>query len=368
MMQKKAWFSKIALAALLLAAAGWGGWVFMSHSEQVSHQDSDGKPETASVYQNPVFGPTFADPTILKAGDGYYYAYATQEDWYDGNGTHLVPVIRSKDLAAWEYVRDAFDRKPAWRPDSFGIWAPDISYHKDGKYYLYYSLSEWGNLADPGVGVAVSDRPEGPFKDQGMILDTAGSGVGNSIDPQYVEDDDGKPYLIWGSFHGIYGIPLSEDGLKAVGEKFPIAGPDFEAPYIVKRDGYYYFFGSTGTCCEGENSSYAVAVGRAESLRGPYLDKEGKDLLHSSGSLLLVGSNLWEENGTFAGPGHNSLVTDEQGEDWIVYHAIDIKKPYNDNGGTVRPLMVDRIKWKDGWPEVAGMVPSQTPQALKTKK
>lgn len=124
----------------------------------------------------------------------------------------------------------------------------------NGKYYMYYSFSEWGD-PNPGIGVATTDNPGGPFTDHGKLFTSEEIGVDNSIDPMlFVED--GTPYLFWGSFHGIYGVKLTKDGFHPDGEKFQIAGPSFEAPYIMKRNDYYYFFGSSGSCCEGASSSY----------------------------------------------------------------------------------------------------------------
>ena len=79
-----------------------------------------------------------------------------------------------------------------------------------------------------------------------------------------------KPYLVWGSFHGIYGVELSEDGMATNGEKFQLAGNAYEAPYILEKDDYYYFFGSRGSCCEGASSTYNIAVGRSDKFEGPY--------------------------------------------------------------------------------------------------
>ncbi|MDQ0257242.1 beta-xylosidase [Evansella vedderi] len=187
-------------------------------------------------YQNPVFEPVIADPSIIKAEDGFYYVYGTEDNWGDGMGSRVVPIVRSENLVDWEYVGEAFHEKPSWKEDG-GIWAPDIVYYND-MYYLYYSQSTWGD-PNPAIGVAISETPQGPFEDQGKLFDSQEIGVNNSIDPQMFLDDDGTPYLFWGSWYGIWGIELSEDGFDYVGEKFQIASTDFEAPYIIKRDDYY---------------------------------------------------------------------------------------------------------------------------------
>jgi len=308
-----------------------------------------------ATFQNPVFEPVIADPSVVKADDEYFYVLGTEDDWGDEQGSRLIPIVKSKNLVDWTYVGEAFEEKPNWK-DEGSLWAPDISSF-NGKYYLYYSYSIWGD-ANPSIGVATSDSPEGPFTDHGKLFDSKSIGVGNSIDPMlFVENE--TPYLFWGSFKGIYGIELAEDGMSTVGEKFQIAGIDYEATYIIKRNDYYYFFGSRGTCCEGENSGYNVAVGKAEAITGPYLDKEGKDLSLSGGTLLLTGHFPNDEGPVlFAGPGHNTIVTDDNGTDWMIYHAVDKSNPRLPNGATRRPLMIDPIKWEDGWPTIEGLVPS----------
>ncbi|NJO69768.1 MAG: family 43 glycosylhydrolase, partial [Bacteroidetes bacterium] len=119
-------------------------------------------PPPEGYYRNPVFQPVFADPSVVKATDGYFYAYATEDDWGGTNGLHIVPVIRSADLVNWTFVTDVFTQKPAWKNQGF-IWAPDISI-VNGKYYLYYSYSLWGD-PNPGIGLAIADEPGGPFTD-----------------------------------------------------------------------------------------------------------------------------------------------------------------------------------------------------------
>ena len=115
-------------------------------------------------------------------------------------------------MVVWEFVGTAFTEqtRPNFEPQG-NIWAPDIN-RIGNKYVLYYSMSEWGGEWTCGIGCAVSDRPDGPFKDNGMMFRSNGIKVQNSIDPFYIEDD-GHKYLFWGSFRGVYAIELSEDGL-----------------------------------------------------------------------------------------------------------------------------------------------------------
>ena len=307
-------------------------------------------------YTNPVFEPVLADPTVVEVGDEFY-AYGTEDNWGEEGGYHLVPVVKSKDLVHWQLVGNSMEKKPDWK-ERGGIWAPDVTQVGD-QYYMYYSFSTWGD-PNPGIGLAIAQKPEGPFVDQGKVFDSGEIGVANSIDPFFMEEN-GKKFLIWGSFHGLFLTELSADGKKPTGEKIQVAGDHLEAAYIYKKDGYYYLFGSAGTCCEGANSTYKVLVGRSENLDGPYLDQEGNNLLDESAGTLVVGGNA-SQNG-YAGPGHNAeIVTDSEGQDWLLYHGMSKEKPKLDNGTNRRVLLLDKILWTNGWPIVEDQEPSTSPQ------
>lgn len=321
------------------------------------------KPPTPIVkkYMNPVFTPVFADPALLdnRSVDGYFYAYATQDNWgTDASSIKRVPIIRSKDLVNWEYMGNAFDSQPNWNIGQNLYWAPDVKY-RNRKYYMYFALSKFG-AGNPAIGVAVSNTPDGQFKDLGKVLDSKGSGVANSIDPFFFTDTDGRSYLFWGSFHGIYGVPIENDGITVnLNEKFKIAGNAFEASYVFIRGGYYYFFGSVGSCCSGANSSYHITVARSKSLKGPYLDINGNDIMFAMGWNYgknddVKNVNVLSAGRTIIAPGHNSeIVQDDNGQDWILYHAIKRPDYYLPNGATRRPLNLDKVTWDaNGWPKI----------------
>jgi arabinan endo-1,5-alpha-L-arabinosidase len=315
--------------------------------------------DTIPRYENPVFTPDLADPTIVRGKDGWFYAYGTENTWFDG--IHRVtPIVKSLDLVNWEYAADAFETKPAWKDG--GIWAPDVSFYNE-QYYLYYSLSVWGD-GNPGIGLATSNTPLGPFEDQGKILDSESMGVDNSIDPFFYFDGEGRNqrfYLFWGSFRGLYGIELNTDFTTFKGTKFRIANNMFEATYIYFKDGKYYFFGSSNSCCDGPDSKYKVMIARSDNLTGPYYDKSGGNISTAGvgGTLFLEGDGV-----KFVGPGHNAeIVVDDAGDEWFLYHAVELENPYLPGGATRRPLMIDKIKWgDDGWPYLEGNVPSTSAQ------
>lgn len=327
------------------------------------------EPIETKTYLNPVYEPVFADPSVIRH-DGIYYAFGTQDygQWGDEYGVKFTPILSSEDLVTWTYETSAFtfQSRPTWGTPNAGLWAPDIV--KIGNTFnLYYSLSTWGD-PNPGIGVATANHPLGPWTDQGPILRSLSIEVNNSIDPTVFEAE-GKVYMIWGSFRGIYGIELTSDGLalkdgeQAANTKTLIAGLDtstswnaatYEAPYILKKDNYYYLFLSSGTCCDGHNSTYNVRVGRSTSPLGPFIDHEGRSLLGTyRGSQVILSSSY------FKGPGHNSVVQDDNGDYWMLYHAFDTREDSSYGNSPRRSLMIDLLLWDEaGWPSVLGTMPS----------
>lgn len=304
----------------------------------------------SNTYQNPVYTPVLADPTVILADDGYYYAYGTEDAWGDHARTVPIPIIKSKDLVKWTYVGPAFEEKPTWKVTG-DLWAPEIIKH-EGNYLLFYSYSRWGD-DDPGIGLATAKNPAGPFNDLGKLFTSREIGVTNSIDPFLIFEND-TPYLFWGSFHGIYGVALTDDLKAVLGEPKRIADEQYEAVYLKRHENQYVFFGSRGSCCEGPDSTYNVAVGKADNLFGPYRDQTGVDLNNGGGTLLLEGSDQ------IAGPGHNTLVTDKSNNDFLIYHGIVKDEPYLWTGASRRPLMIDKIIWQEGWPTIENKQPSLT--------
>ena len=284
--------------------------------------------------RQPVIDMSAPDPTVIRAEDGTFYLYATED-------MRNVPIFHSANLVDWKLVGTAFtdNSRPKWLPKG-GIWAPDIQ-RVGGKYHLYYAKSVWGGEWDAGIGVAVSNNPAGPFVDRGCMFTSKQIGIQNCIDPFYIEDG-GKKYLFFGSFHGIYGVELTADGLhvKQGAKPREVAGTFMEATYIRRRGGYYYLFGSTGTCCEGARSTYRITIGRSKSLFGPYVDKAGQRLLDNHYNILL------DKDDSVLGPGHNAgLITDDTGNDYMFYHGFKASDP--DAG---RVVWLSRIVWADGWP------------------
>lgn len=299
-----------------------------------------------------------ADPTAVSGhnGDSGTYAVGT------GNG---IRILHSEDLVTWKSVGRVFaEDVPSWTrelvPKSEGVWAPDLSFH-DGFYHLYYSVSSFGSQRSV-IGLAVNRRlepghPENRWIDRGLVIEShPRKSDFNAIDAALVVDENQRWLLFFGSFwSGLKAIELDPKTGKpaAVNPEFiPVAkrapevlhGP-IEAPYVIRRDGWYYLFVSWDHCCKGVDSDYKVVVGRSKAALGPYLDKSGAPMLEGGGTLVLESDERW------VGPGHNGVLQTARG-DFMVHHAFRRDRPEIGRLFLVRPII-----WSDdGWPSVGGPI------------
>jgi GH43 family beta-xylosidase len=327
----------------------------------------------ATGYTNPVtagYSADFPDPSMIKGRDGWWYAYSTGGPYAkDGHDGDSYKIARSRDLTHWEKVGSVFGaaNRPTWADPSSGFWAPDIRY-VDGRYVLYFTVPNTTTTPDNwdyAIGAATAPTPAGPWTDSGAPVvpprPATGGGFQWTIDPAGFTDTDGTRYLYWGSYNGgIHAVRLTPDGLRTVGAVTDVARDRFEGPYVVKHGAYYYLFGSSSNCCAGATTGYAVFAGRSRSPLGPFVDRYGNDLNASrTGGTPVVASN----GNRWVGTGHSSAVTDLSGQQWLAYHAVDRTDPYvtNSNGWLLRPMLLDRLDWIDGWPVVnAGAGPSES--------
>jgi arabinan endo-1,5-alpha-L-arabinosidase len=128
-------------------------------------------------------------------------------------------------------------------------------------------------------------------------------------------------------------------------------GNRYEGTHVVRRQGWYYLIASATNCCNGPLTSYGMFAGRSRDPRGPFVDREGRSLLAGR----VGGTPVGLPNGNrWVGVGHNTVLTDDAGQWWTIYHAVDVGDPYfaTDPGFTKRPALLDRLTWRDGWPEV----------------
>jgi arabinan endo-1,5-alpha-L-arabinosidase len=298
------------------------------------------------------------DPVMIQQ-DGAYYVFCT------GRG---ISVFSSKDMKSWQSAKPVFAEPPAWVarqfPKALDFWAPDIAVH-NGTYYLYYAVSSFGSN-NSAIGVATNrtlnpDSADFKWVDHGMVLESVtGRDLFNAIDPNLAFDQQGVPWLSFGSFwRGIKIVKLNANLTEVAQpeEWHTIAARDrlwkleendagdelsstIEAPFIFTKNGMHYLFASWDRCCRGVNSNYKVVVGRSEKITGPYLSKEGVPMQQGGGSLVVGGNKNWP------GVGHNSAYT-FNGKDYLVFHGYDA----NDQGRS--KLWIQEIKWdSSGWPYV----------------
>ncbi len=293
-----------------------------------------------------------ADPYIVRDDDGTFYMYCTQTDVYTPSlGFKRGPIWKSVDMHSWEYVGDVFaDYTPNWGTHGAGVWAPTVAKIGD-QWCFYYSLSV-GNDTNPGIGLATAPTPYGPWTHHGKLFNSEEIGVTNAIDPHVFLDEE-NVYMVFGSFGGLITlIELTEDGMGLKGgleyqkeNKVALGGfevfnlDNYEGSLIIKRDGWYYLLLSTGSFDGGATATYHVVAARSQSLTGPYLDSNGKDLFGPKrGDPVVVPST----SGAM-GTGHCSVIMDDAGEYWMLYHGYDTKG-LNPNS---RVLYLDKLLWDE---------------------
>jgi arabinan endo-1,5-alpha-L-arabinosidase len=226
-------------------------------------------------------------------------------------------------------------------------------------YYLFYAQIDSGH--NPGIGVSKSIYPYGPFEDMGTVTDCESSKTHGDIDEFYIETQNHTKYLFWGSGSGIYGQELAKDMKTVIGEHFQICGGGMEGSLILEKDGKFWYFGSSGGCCDGNRTKYYVHVGVADNIRGPYHTQHGKSMMDGVGTVLLHG----DSSIGWIGPGHiGEIRQDDKGRWFVLYHAVAFTDPLFPLpwGFTRRPLMMDEILWDgpNGWPRIENDVPSVT--------
>ena len=306
------------------------------------------------MYVNPVLARDFPDPAVLQAPDGFFYAYATQTA--SAEATINIQVARSRNLVDWQHLGDALPKKPRWGRAKQNFWAPHVIYDAAQSHYVMYYSADMDLVPGKCLAVATADQPSGPFTDSGRPM-LCGEKY-EHIDPMAFDDPQtGKRLLYWGSaFKPIRVQELAPDRLAFLPGSAPVEvispGPGtdhdalVEAAWVIHRNATYYLFYSSGLCC-GMDARYSIMVARSRNAFGPFET---------------FGAPILRNNGFWRAPGHNSVATDAQGDDWLLYHAIDAARAHFEDRVTgkwsARPMLLDRIFYRDGWPRIAGDQPS----------
>jgi len=256
----------------------------------------------------------------LRGGHLVHPAYLSQ--------TYL-DAFSSPDLVHWTKHPDVLDvRNVSWA--AYAVWAP-TAIHLNGKYYLFFAANDIqkSDTFAGGIGVAVSDKPGGPFHDAlGKPLIGEFHNGAQPIDPFVYQDDDGSIYFYYGG-HGHCNVARLAADLKSVipmkdGAMYKEITPEHyvEGPFLIKRKGVYYFMWSEG---DWGDSTYGVAYARGNSPTGPF--KRAGKILQTDAAIA-------------NGPGHHSVVQIPGTDDWyIVYH----RHPLGTTGANQRVMAIDAM-------------------------
>jgi len=260
-------------------------------------------PERNTIYSNPVLVETYeikrpnpapyagtlgiGDPAVIYH-EGRYYLYPTGDN-------HSYDVYISNDLVRWT------KGPKVYQSSETGVWAPDVFFSKDDNmFYLYYT-------SNGRIGVAEADRPDGVFRDRGAL-------ISNAIDAHLFRDDNGQYFLYYARYpdFAIFVQPM-ESPLGKKGAAVKLISPEqswekkdvpvTEAPWIIKHKGVYYLLYSGGSA---DSEDYAIGYATAFHPKGPFIKYSGNPIVSKGNGVL--------------GPGHVSVIRDQAGKHWMVYH------------------------------------------------
>lgn len=276
---------------------------------------------------NPVFAGWYADPEVAVFGD-LFWIFPTFSAPYDDQ-LHF-DAFSSPDLVNWtRHERVLSNEQVTWA--NRAMWAPSVV-ENNGKYYFFFGANDiQNNEQHGGIGVAVADRPEGPYQDLlGEPLIDAFHNGAQPIDQFAFQDADGAWYLIYGGWRRCNIARLSDDFRELVpfddGEVFKEITPEgyVEGPVMFIRDGRYYFMWSEGGWT-GPNYSVAYAV--ADSPMGPW-KREARI--------------LQQDPEVATGAGHHSVLkVPGRDEYYIVYH----RRPLGETDRNHRVVCIDRMEF-----------------------
>ena len=375
------------------------------------------------------------DPTVVLAEDGYYYMYQTDASYGNAHtaGGHFHST-RSKDLVNWEYLGGVMQSLPDWvipklneirkemglkevSPSlaDFGYWAPCVRKVRNGLYRMYYSSVCPGALNGNGtwserafIGLLENSNPanNNGWEDKGYVITNASDKElnfnvasndwancyykWNAIDPSYLIDNDGKHYLIYGSWHsGIAALEVDTETGKPNALPLPFGNNEdiaaygsliatrkmgdrwqgSEGPEIVYNaaTGYYYLF----MAYDALEVPYNTRVCRSKNIYGPYLGIDGTDLTHTGGDMLPVVTHPYKFIGSYGWGGiSHCAVFDDGNGNW--YYASQGRYPENVAGNPYSNALmmghVRSIRWTEsGWPVVMPERYGAVPQVAITE-
>jgi hypothetical protein len=279
---------------------------------------------SAAFATNPLLMDQFsADPTA-RVFEGKIYIYPSHDikappeykgrpDWFVMEDYH---VFSSENLTDWkDHGVIVTQTGVEWtNPTAYAMWAPDCVY-KDGKYYFYFpAMAKSGGMR---IGVAVADKPYGPFKPMAGYIE----GV-SGIDPNVLIDKDGSAYIYYATAgKGLYVARLKPNMMEIEGDpkaidNLPTKGL-VEGPFPLEKNGIYYL-----TYPHVANKIERLEYATSTSPMGPF--KWAGVILDESES------GCWTV--------HHSLV-EYKGQWYLFYHDRDLSPTFDKN----RSIRADRL-------------------------
>lgn len=302
------------LVILLLAMM-----VLTTASAARRHQKQSGNPIAQGWYADPE-GAIFA---------GRYWVFPTTSALYEEQ--LYFDAFSSKDLVTWtKHPRVLTAENVSWA--RMAMWAPSVV-EKDGRYYFFFAANDVHQGEVGGIGVATSNRPEGPYRDalgQPLIQDIVNGA--QPIDQFVFLDDDGNYYMYYGGWSHCNVVRLSDDLLSiqpfADGTIYKEVTPEryVEGPFMLKRKGKYYFMWSEGGW---GGPDYCVSYAISDSPFGPFQR---------------IGTILQQDPEVATGAGHHSVIKGAGEDEWyIIYH----RRPLGDTGRDHRVVCIDRMEFDE---------------------
>ena len=274
---------------------------------------------------NPLFQGWYADPEAIVL-NGRCWVFPTYSAPYDEQ--LFFDAFSSKDLVTWKkHPRVLTSEQVSWARRA--MWAPAVV-KKGRMYYLFFSANDVHEGEVGGIGVAVSKKPQGPYKDAlGKPLIQHVVNGAQPIDQYVFRDDDGQYYMYYGGWGHCNVVRLADDLLSVVpfpdGTIYKEVTPEHyvEGPFMLKRDGKYYFMWSEGGW---GLPNYCVSYAISDSPLGPFRR---------------IGKILEQDAAVATGAGHHSVIKGK-GDDWyIVYH----RRPLGETAANSRVTCIDKLEF-----------------------
>lgn len=285
---------------------------------------TSGMAQKKKMSGNPIFPGWYADPEAVVY-NGEYWVFPTYSAPFDKQT--FLDAFSSPDLVNWtKHPRVLDNSNVKWVRRA--MWAPAVI-HANNKYYLFFGGNDVHQGEVGGIGVAVADKPEGPYKDAlGKPLINEIVNGAQPIDQFVFKDDDGQYYMYYGGWGHCNMVKLAPDLLSIVpfpdGVTYKEVTPKnyVEGPFMLKKDGKYYFMWSEGGWT---GPDYCVAYAISDSPFGPFER---------------VGKILEQDDKIARGAGHHSVIKGNGKDEWyIVYH----RRPLTETDGNHRETCIDRM-------------------------